>query len=358
MPPKLYTIVEAEKLLKESRAIKSEKCLIEKESTKTLRVEMREKNSALRNEITKHVLKLFKNSVTIEKRPNDVLLPGGIKILVKPGKGAKKTASLPYYGFLNRLDLSKYDTTAFSSISPEISRNVLPSKVKEHSDFICVSEFNTALEPLLTDTTGKTLSFLGFQFQNVIGCIPVTAGEPKADVVLVGIKNKKLIPVCFYSYKMGTDATGFQNYSGLSETSAPEIFSAAETIDYYAALNAIVKAKQQSSIAPYRPLKSKKLIGKSVWGMDYGTGGYGINNCHFIAQGTITISGGSIKYSGHSTKNGDFSGLSGSYAPVFGARYTSGRNNRGPGGMYITDYRIGIFPKAYFTEGRSAAKLV
>lgn len=367
MPRKTYTLAEATKILTDSiikPAPKDQKFSLTAETAKNLRLELPNKTEQLRKTVTARVKKLFPSSHIQAEKPYVVLLPGEIKVFVKPAKTINPTSQTNAkikYGFLDSIDLSKYDTTAFQEITPELCRNTLPTTAKEESDVICVSEFNTALAPHVKTIQGVSLSFLGFQFENVIGCVPVTKGEPKADAILIAAKGKTLKPVCFFSYKMGTTAKGFQNYSGLSEKSASEIFHAKETLAFYEVLATICEHKQQRDIAPYRPLKNRDLIGKAVWGMDYGKGTKGINNCHFFAQGTVTITAssgrGNITYSGHSGKNGNFQAFTGAYAPVLGARYTQ-RNNVGPNGIYITSYRIGIWPQAYFTEGRSSAKLV
>lgn len=260
------------------------------------------------------------------------------------GKGGKKSGSSVYYGRLGDLKLSKYDTTSFLDISTQFASGELVTSIKEASDVIAVSDFNKALNDALDNPDGMTLSSEGFRFKNVIGCIPVTNGEPKADVVLVGIdnKNKKLFPTAYISYKMGSRAKDFQNYSGLSEKSSSYIFNHKETKKFYETLAKFSKQKLHPDV--YQIIKDEKIIGMSVWGMDFGRT-YGINNCHFIAQGQVTISGGRLSYT-HSHKNGDFN-FDKEYQPVFGARFASGRNNKGPGGIQVSNYRIGIFPRAY-----------
>ena len=54
-------------------------------------------------------------------------------------------------------------------------------------------------------------------FKDVYGANKVE-GTPKADIALVMYdgKKKKFVDVCFISHKMGTDASGFQQYSGIT----------------------------------------------------------------------------------------------------------------------------------------------
>lgn len=262
------------------------------------------------------------------------------------GKGGGKggAGAAVYYGRLAELKLSKYDLSDFQAISSTFASGELVKNIKEASDVIAVSDFNKALNAVLDSPDGITLNSEGFRFKNVIGCIPVTNGEPKADIVLVGIdnKNKKLFPTAYLSYKMGTRAKDFQNYSGLSEKSSPYIFNHKETKKFYQTLAQFSKSNIHPDV--YQIIKDEKIIGMSVWGMDYGKT-FGVNNCHYIAQGSVTISGSRLSYT-HTQKNGDLN-FDKEYQPVFGARFATGRNNRGPGGIEAKNYRIGIFPRAY-----------
>lgn len=323
-------------------------CVLYQETGKTVRVDIPQNNLNLRDQTTGAIFSLFgsREAKIDPKRPYDIkLIKGGFTILVKPRKGAQKTASSARYGALAKLDFSAFDISNFSDVSSSfVSSSKLVNSIKEASDVKCVSDFNDALEPYLDNSfKGVTLSLGGYTFKNVLGCIPVTNGEPKADVVLVCRRGQKLIPDCYLSYKMGRDAKGFQNYSGLSEKSSSYIFNHPETLEFYTKLHMLSKANKKEEV--YQIIKDKKIIGMSVWGMDYGKGGYGVNNCHMIAQGEIRISGKRATYS-HVNTNGDFS-FDKTYQPVFGARYASGRNNKGPDGMNADNFRIGIFPRAY-----------
>lgn len=262
--------------------------------------------------------------------------------------GGKQVTGSVKYGRLSALKLTEFDTSAFLTISTPFASGKLVTTIKEASDVKAVSDFNMALDKILDDPDGMNLTVAGFRFTNIIGCIPVTNGEPKADLVLVKIDNKKhrLIPAAFISYKMGTNAKGFQNYSGLSDKSSPEIFKHKETKQFYKTLES--NNKRNVTTDAYQVIKDKMIIGKSVWGMDYGSAEYHVDNVHFLAQGEVSISGGRVTYS-HVHKNGDFN-FSKEYQPVFGARRTTGRNNHGPDGIYVTGYRIGIFPRAYRTS--------
>jgi hypothetical protein len=338
-------ITSADQVITKLCKVKSLKdCKIYKETAKTVRLDIPENNAQMRTKMTFAVIAEFPGSEITVQRPNDVKIPGGYTVLVKPAKGAKKTASGAYYGVLSTIDLSKFDTSAFADVCSTFSGGTLVSAIKEASDVKCVTDFNKAIEPMLdAQFKGLTLRIHGFTFSGVIGMVPVTNGEPKADVVLVCRKGNKLYPDCYMSYKMGTDAKGFQNYSGLSEKSSPYIFQHKETIKFYTTLAALSQAGKKEEV--FQVIKDNKIIGMSVFGMDYGKNSYGINNCHFIAQGEVSLSKTSLSYS-HSHKNGDMT-FDINYQPVFGARYASGRNNKGPNGLNNQNFRIGIFPRAY-----------
>jgi len=312
-------------------------------SGKSARVDITKNSVDERKRVTQLVLSTIKNARADDKtRPFDVSTPEGFKILVKPQKNAPKQGSGAYYGILEKIDLSSFNLTSFYEVSPQFAQGKLVGNIKEASDVKCVSDLNEAIEKSSKTMGGITLSIEGYTFKNVIGCIPVTNGEPKADVVFVCRKDNTLYPDCYMSYKMGNSAKGFQNYSGLSEKSSPYIFNHEETYEFYKMLSNMTENGVKKDV--YQIIKDKKIIGMSVWGMGYG-GAYGINNCHFIAQGEVSISGTSLKYT-HSHKNGDFN-FKKEYQPVFGARYATGRNNKGPKGLFNSNFRIGIFPRAY-----------
>jgi hypothetical protein len=317
------------------------------ENRKTIRVDVPVNNINLRTKTAIEVSKLFDEAIISPKDPKIVLLGTDFRVIIKPAKGSKKTGSAPEYGAIGKINLRSFDTNSFASLTPEFSRGSVPTNVKEASDVKCVSDLNTQITEMMGSSfEGVDLTIAGFRVKNIVGAIPVTNGEPKADVMLVQYDKarKRLSPAFYMSYKMGSDAKGFQNYSGLSDKSAPEIFKDPETIRFYEKLYTLQKQGNRKSC--FRKLKSQDIIGKSLWGMKYGSGTYGLDNVHLIAQGELNISRGTVNYD-HIQKNGNFN-LTGGYDPVFGARYTPGRGNVGPNDIRIKDMRLGIFPMAYF----------
>jgi hypothetical protein len=324
-------------------------------NSKTIRVDVATNTASLRKSTALAISSLFQGSVIDSSDPNTVLLPEKFKVIVKPKQGAVKTGSSAEYGLLGQIDLSAFKIAGFETISNEFSRGKLPTNIKEDSDVKGVSDLNTAILPLLgRQVKGITLRVNGMSFSNVVGCIPVTIGEPKADFVFVSVKPQtmELYPSGFISYKLGRDAKGFQNYSGLSEKSSPTIFNNEETISFYKKLETLQNSGNKKSA--YSEIKNNSIVASSIWGMNFGRQ-YGVNNVHFLAQGEVTINSSSLSYT-HTQKNGDFN-FSDGYEPVFGARYTPSRNNVGPNGIRVTGMRLGIFPAAYFTSGRDALKI-
>ena len=324
------------------------KCNIYKETSKTVRLDIEENNAQMRTKMTSLVMSEFEGSELKPNRPNDVKIPGGFTVLVKPKKGAKKTASGVYYGLLGTIDLSIFDTTAFGQVCSTFTSGKLVKYIKESSDIKCVSDFNKVIEKHLDPSfKGLNLKLGETTFKNIIGMIPVTTGEHKADVVLVSREGNTLKPVCYLSYKMGTNAKGFQNYSGLSEKSSPQIFNDDETITFYNTLAQYSDSGKREDV--YQIIHNENIIGISLFGKEYGKAfgksSFGINNCNFIVQGEVSIIGSKLTYT-HIHENGNML-FSKEYQPVFGARYASGRNNIGPNGQNIKNYRIGIFPRAY-----------
>ena len=314
------------------------------ESGKTVRVDIATNNVNLRNKVVEQIKTIYSGATTLPARPHDVLLPGGWKVLVKPAQGAKKTGSKAYYGYLDQINLSLYNMSAFKNVSGEVASKQLPSNIKEASDVKCVSDLNELIFPKLKQNpNGIAITVFGYKFTNIVGCVPVTEGEPKADVVLVQQEGKILRPVCFLSYKMGSNAKGFQNYSGLSEKSSPFIFNHPETVKFYQEMQTL--AQHGGKVEHYQLIEDPLIKGKSVFGMDYPSSKFGVNNCHAIVQGEPSLSGSALKYT-HMHKNGDMA-FEKEYDPVFGSRTASGRGNVGPKGVSFTGYRIGIYPRAF-----------
>ena len=299
---------------------------------KTIRVELLYNNKEERERIAQIILS-SKQDAKPAKKKTEVLNVDGYKVVVKPIKKAKKNEI--YYGMLEYLDLSQFDLSLFEDVCHHFSQGRLAYNIKEVSDIQCVSKINKVLSCPMGLVVGNHF------FENVIGCIPVTKGEPKADAVLVCLKDDKLIPGAYISYKLGHKPSDFQNLSGFSEKSSPYIFNHKETQNFFDMLKQDDKPKE-----PFVLVQDKTLICHAVWGMDYGKV-FGVNNCHLLAQGDVQIKDGILSFT-HEIENGCMAFLD---APetqvVYGARKATGRASRSPCGARIEGLRVGLFFRCY-----------
>lgn len=313
-----------------------------------IRVDLKSKDQRARERIATSIAALGPGATIAPGRPADVKNFYGTTILVKPRKGATASGASIYYGALEDVDLSEFDMSAFAAVSDFMKQGKLPPNIKEASDVLCVSSLNEAIVGAgATIRKGILIKVGPYRFENVIGCVPVTNGEPKADVVLVCRDGKKLYPDCYISYKMGTKVSDFQNLSGVSSKASPYIFNHKETLQFFKLLQALSKNKKNEITEPFILVKDNTIKAHAIWGMDYQRGSnFGINNCHMIAQGIPTIRSNTLSFS-HEILNGDLSVLKGEQSVVFGARTANGRGAQGPAGITITGFRIGIFFRAY-----------
>lgn len=198
-----------------------------------------------------------------------------------------------------------------------------------------------------------TVKFGKFTFKNIVG-INKVEGTPKADVALVTWDGKKLVDVCFISHKMGTSAKDFQQYSGITDKAdGKKSGSISKDKDVQAFLKEIAQPGIYKKITKdkkrfYHEIRSKVLIGKAVYGPEYGSSQFGIDNIHGIGQGTPMLiknaAGYELKFSAGAHYNGDVQPfLNGNYKAVIGGRYTAGRNFMVNNRNY-TDVRVLILP--------------
>lgn len=319
----------------------------------TVRVEIPTKKTTEREEQAAMIAKVFGGKVKTKKTE---IAFTGFSLVVKPKAVAKKSAkstkktvgTTVYYGYLSKLKLSQYDLTDLTDIDRTLSTTgKLPRTLKEDSDVAGVSDFNRAIQNLIVDGKGVDLTIDGFSVNNVIGAVAIVGGEPKADFVLLSINRKKISPSFYISYKLGNNAKGFQNYSGISAKSSSLIWNHPETEKFFKILLAMSKTNTRQDVK--QEIVDDNIIYHSVYGQDYG-GQYGLNNVNILAQGNITVSTtGVVKYH-HMVKNGDNLRNDRNYCPVFGARNATGRGAKTPTGENLTGFRIGIFPRAYRTK--------
>lgn len=191
-------------------------------------------------------------------------------------------------------------------------------------------------------------------FKDVYGANKVE-GTPKADIALVTYdgKKKKFVDVCFISHKMGKDASGFQQYSGITTKAdgakAGSISKDKGVVAFLKTLTAYHSAVVDGKERFMRVIKDKALIGKAVYGPLFGASTYGIDNIHLIGQGDVkfTKTGEKHKldFTAHASYNPDVKEfMTGDYTAIIGARYSSGRNYES-GNKTYSGVRVLIMPK-------------
>jgi hypothetical protein len=190
-------------------------------------------------------------------------------------------------------------------------------------------------------------------FKDIYGANKVE-GTPKADIVLVtyDAKSKKFKDVCFISHKMGTDASGFQQYSGITTKadgaksgSISKDKTVVAFLDTLTGFHEAVGGKERF----YRTIKDKNLIGKAIYGPLYGASQFGIDNIHLIGQGdakfTKTGEKHVLDFSAHAVYNPSVAYfMKDDFTAIIGARYSAGRNYESKGKTY-RNVRVLIMPK-------------
>jgi len=105
-------------------------------------------------------------------------------------------------------------------------------------------------------------------------------GTPKADFSL-DAGNQELI---FISHKDGTSAKDFQQYGGFKGlTSYPEVQQFIKDV------RKISGGEIKSGQAFKRKIVDNEIALKAVYGLDFGSSKFGLNNCQVVLQGGITL---------------------------------------------------------------------
>lgn len=317
--------------------------------SKLIQVDIPQGSEQARLLLARKISKIFPNSTIGEVRgkPSDVLLPNGLTVTIKSIRGGSKGSSNIFYGFLSRVNLEDFDTSAFRGVSYNFHRKKLPGIIKEKSDVACVSALNRKIVDNSNESMeGIALKFGKHTFQNVVGCLPIGPHEPKADVVLVCRgKNNTLYPDGFLSYKAGYNARAFPRYSGITKASSPRIFSNPETEHFCLVVKRLTEQKLTTEI--FKEVESEAIIHDALYGMESkNQNKFGVDNCHGVCQGDPSISGSRLTFS-HMFVNGDKPHFSREYEPVFGCQYEPSRSSIIPSGERIQGFRISIHPRAF-----------
>jgi hypothetical protein len=180
---------------------------------------------------------------------------------------------------------------------------------------------------------------------------------PKCDFVLKDKNNKSLV---FISHKTGTNASDFHQYGGITD-----LYNNDSIKNYLKKLEILYKdSSEKDKKIKNNPFKNGVLqesvfsenvdndvILKSIFGINYNSGPYGLNNVHLVSQGPFNFKWNNEKdyyelYFTKSFKNGDLSKLTGDYKPVIISTFKSGRVTK-IGNISIRNVRTGIYPKSY-----------
>lgn len=157
-----------------------------------------------------------------------------------------------------------------------------------------------------------------------------TPGTPKSDFEIINDKGQ---PVAWISHKASPNPTKFGQWSGVTKFA-----NHAEVRAFAQAVSPNPPAKKQTAYS--RAINDVDLQKKAVYGLNFGSNQFGINNVTSVFFGPIKIEKEVNKYkltAAQELKNGD--DFSPEYVPVLTARYSSDRNDLG-----IPHTRILIYP--------------
>lgn len=198
------------------------------------------------------------------------------------------------------------------------------------------------------------VSIGGKILKNIYGANKV-AGTPKADVALVTFhpQKKKFQNVYFLSHKLGTDASGFQQYSGISREADGKMPGAIsehpEVLKFLRMLAQVHGRILDARERFFMSIQDDELIGKAVYGPEFSARNRNTDNVDMIAQGNpILRPQGKVHALSFSAAASSFSTdishfKTGSYKAILGARFGSGRKFEVDGKSY-PDVRVGIMP--------------
>lgn len=162
--------------------------------------------------------------------------------------------------------------------------------------------------------------------------------DPKSDFAIVNLKGEM---VAHISHKAGRNASGFQQYGGVTDLPRES------EIENF--MKAVLKVKPkglQNGDTFYRKLKSDQIANKSIYGVDAGNRAVGVNNVDEFHQGTMNFVKRGTSYIITSLHKGTVGDIprNNPYEPILVARYN--RRAGRYGSLNLPNSRIGIFPMA------------
>lgn len=173
----------------------------------------------------------------------------------------------------------------------------------------------------------------------------VKGREAKSDFNLVDSNGNDQI---FISHKKAGGAKAFQQYGGVSKKAGEKIYNHPEVQNFLKVLTEYIE--NDKLIQPvYRKVKDINLIGLSVFGSEYDSNKFSIENVQVIGQGSPVLK--SIKenlfelsFDDHLVYNTDVQVFTkGSYTAILGATFRAGRAFEVNGQKY-KGARVGIYP--------------
>ena len=184
------------------------------------------------------------------------------------------------------------------------------------------------------DQIGKpiTIVFNEVSYANITKVVNIKENQ-KADFAFATDSK----PLLFISYKPGSTVKSIISYGGISSISE-------KSRDVKAFVDAIKNKVTDFKGLGYEfsvPINDKGVILRSMYGSDFGSKEYGMNNVQAIMQGDIKLVDKGNTYiieANHIITSPEIP--DGEYTPVLNARYAGDRNQMG-----INHCRIGIVPQ-------------
>ena len=264
--------------------------------------------------------------------------------------------SLPYTNVMLDEVKSKH-STKFQNRSPDTSE-----------EYDIIYKINKKIEKLGNqDSVNLIVQGVGKPYENIIGVMPGPSG---AHADFVGV-DKNGDEKFFISHKEGTNATAFQQYSGISSKAGDSIHNHKETRKF----REIIASKKEQDFDNQsfsQDIVERNLKVRAVLGPEWQSGGdSGYNNVSHFMQGKVSIS--QVKSKGEASgkavlrlrfnhKNIQASSIgslikSTDYEPTLGARRGEDTRSVTFGGNEVRSVRGGIFSSAYIKGRRNNVDL-
>jgi hypothetical protein len=194
-----------------------------------------------------------------------------------------------------------------------------------------------------------TLRIRNKRYLNVVGFVG-GVGVKKADFVIINSDGNE---IGYLSYKAGSSATSFQQYSGITERAGDKIANHPEVLEF----NEIVLNNWETlSPSVSREIESNNLKKQAVFGKDY-LKKSGYDSVDFLVQGQPRLIERSgivyLSFTSKMVKKGDLTKLMGNYEPVLGARKGEFYRRIKVKNKSIQGVRGGIWTKAYMSSRKN-----